>query len=142
MCYSTEDEYGKRLKVLTNLLHILDAVYQAYLQRGAAEYMPPACRTEEIVAYINAHLSDDISIPLLAEHFFLSPSQFNRVFKAAMGASPWAYITAKRLTTAREKIRGGDSVQSAFEGSGFCDYSAFYRAYTKHFGHAQTGDNG
>ena len=60
----------------------------------------PLKRNEEIVAYVNAHLSEDISIPLLAEHFFLSPSQFNRVFKAATGAAPWTYITAKRLTTA------------------------------------------
>lgn len=142
MCYSDADEYGKRLKIRTNLWRILDAVYQAYLQRGAAEYTPPACRNEEIVAYVNAHLSEDLSIPLLAEHFFLSPSQFNRVFKAATGAAPWTYITAKRLTAAKEKIHGGTSVQSAFEGSGFGDYSAFYRAYTKHFGHAPTEDNG
>lgn len=140
MCYCEEDAYGKRLKVLTDLLCMMDAVHKAYLKRGAAEYMPPTCRTEEIVAYVNAHLFEDISIPMLAEHFFLSASQFNRVFKAATGAAPWTYITVKRLTAAKEKIRSGTSVQSAFESSGFGDYSAFYRAYTKHFGHAPTED--
>lgn len=141
MCYCEKDEYGKRLKILTRLLCMLDAVHKAYLKRGASEYMPPKCRSEEIVTYVNTNLLEDISVPMLAEHFFLSVSQFNRVFKAATGAAPWTYITVKRLTAAKEKIRGGASVQSAFECSGFGDYSTFYRAYTKHFGHAPTEDH-
>lgn len=140
MCYSSEDEYGKRLKFRTNLLRILDAVYRAYLERGASGYIQQGSRAEEIVAYVNAHLYEDVSIPCLAEHFFLSPSQFNRVFKSATGAAPWTYITVKRLTAARERIRGGEYVQSAAMGSGFSDYSSFYRAYIKHFGHAPTED--
>lgn len=141
MCYSEADGYGKRLNILTHLLCMLSAVQKAYVKRGAAAYTPPACRTEEIVAYVNAHLFEDVSIPKLSEHFFLSESQFSRVFKAATGAAPWTYITAKRLNAAREKIRVGASAQSAFESSGFGDYSAFYRAYTKHFGHAPTEDS-
>ena len=84
--------------------------------------------------YVNKHLFEELSVPILAKQFFMSTSQFNRVFKQAAGASPWEYITIKRLTAAREKIRNGVSVQSACESCGFRDYSAFYRAYVKHFG--------
>lgn len=40
----------------------------------------------------------------------------------------------KRLTSARERIRRGESAGSAAENAGFDDYSSFYRAYVKRFG--------
>ena len=92
--------------------------------------------TERIVMYVNDHLTEDISVHQLAEHFYLSTSQFNRVFKQATGAAPWDYVIKKRLTLAKELLRNGASAQKAAELCGFRDYSVFYRAYTRHFGHA------
>ncbi len=129
-----DDDYGNRLKILTHLFGILHMINNAYLKRGASEYMPPQSLSEQIVAYVNAHLYDELSIPMLAEHFYISDSQFGRVFKQATGAAPWEYITIKRLTAAKEKIRNGISAQQACDICGFGDYSAFYRAYKKHFG--------
>ena len=90
--------------------------------------------------YVNDHLTEDISVPQLAEHFYLSASQFNRVFRQATGAAPWDYITKKRLTAAKELLKNGVSAQEAAENCGFRDYSVFYRAYTKHFGCTPTDD--
>ncbi len=132
MC-SSYDDYDKRLTIKTHLLMLLDMISRAYNKQGNSVYKP-ASTAERIVAYVNNHLSDDISVPSLAEHFYLSSSQFSRIFKQATGAAPWDYITKKRLTAAKEKIRGGYSAQAAAESCGFKDYSAFYRAYTKHFG--------
>lgn len=134
MCRNREEEYDRRVKVLTNLFKLLDMINSAYLKRGVTEELPPQSLPERIVAYVNAHLSEELSVPALAECFFLSPSQFSRVFKQATGAAPWEYITIKRLTAAREKIRSGFSAQDAGESCGFRDYSAFYRSYVKYFG--------
>lgn len=133
MC-STEDEYEKKLTIKTHLLMLLDRIARAYSAKKNTDNKPQS-PAEQILMYVNAHLSDDISVPMLAEHFYLSSSQFSRVFKQATGAAPWEYITKKRLTAAKEMLRSGASAQTASESCGFKDYSVFYRAYKKHFGH-------
>lgn len=79
-------------------------------------------------------LCEEITVERLAEHFFLSASQFTRLFKEATGAAPLAYITAKRLVRARELLQSGESAKRVAEVCGFNDYSVFYKAYVKHFG--------
>lgn len=128
------DDYENRLSIITGLFLLLNLINKAFESRRSSEYPQPQSVSEKMVSYVNAHLFDRLSVPMLAEHFFLSTSQFGRIFRQATGAAPWEYITLKRLTAAREKIRGGVSVQSAAESCGFSDYSAFYRAYVKHFG--------
>ncbi len=128
------DEYERRLIISTRLFTLLELIYKAYLRRGTDGYAPPAELSEQLVAYVNDHLFDELSVSLLAERFFLSPSQIGRIFRRATGASPWEYITIKRLTAAREKIRRGEPAGSAAESTGFGDYSSFYRAYIKRFG--------
>lgn len=130
----TKDEHGNRTKALTYLFVVLDMISSAYKKRDTLEYLSPQSLSERIMLYVNTHLFEELSVPVLAKQFFMSASQFNRVFKQAAGASPWEYITIKRLTSAREKIRNGVSAQNACESCGFRDYSAFYRAYLKHFG--------
>lgn len=139
MC-GADNDYDKKLTIRTHLLMLLDMINRAYNKRGKTEYKPQST-AERIVAYVNNHLFEDISVPKLAELFYLSPSQFSRIFRQATGAAPWEYITKKRLTVAKEKIRSGYSAQAACDVCGFNDYSAFYRAYTKHFGCAPTEDN-
>ncbi len=132
--------YERQLVISTRLFLILEMIYKAYLNRGAAEYAPPTELSEQIVTYVNAHLFECLAIPALAERFFLSASQFNRVFRRATGASPWEYIIIKRLTAARERIRCGEPAGIAAESCGFSDYSAFYRAYVKRFGYPPKSD--
>ena len=114
---------------------LLDIINRAYSATDSGQYEPQS-NAERIVMYVNRHLFEDISVPSLAKHFYISTSQFSRIFKQATGAAPWEYITKKRLTAAKEMIRSGHTAQSASESCGFKDYSAFYRAYTKHFGYA------
>ena len=136
MCETTDD-YTRQLTIKTHLLMLLDMISRAY-NRYENIVHKPQNTAERIVAYVNNHLFDDISIPKLAEHFYLSRSQFSRVFRQATGAAPWEYIIRKRLTAAKEKIHSGHSAQSASESCGFGDYSSFYRAYMKYYGCAPT----
>ncbi len=133
MCSVTENEYEKRLTVTTHIYMLLDMINRAFAEKKTNEFMPKSL-SEKIIVYIEKHIAEELSVPKLAEHFHLSSSQFTRVFKQATGAAPWEYIMKKRLTAAKEKIRSGYSAQKASESCGFGDYSAFYRAYTKHFG--------
>lgn len=133
MCYSGKDKYAHELKIMTNLLRVLDALCEAYDARGTSDKQPHS-REKKMVAYVNEHLKERLTTPQLAAHFYLSPSQFSRIFKNATGATPGEYISVKRLSLARDLIRTGIGVFRAFEQSGYGDYSTFYRAYVKHFG--------
>lgn len=134
MC-SDNDEYGKRLAINTHLITLLDMINRAWGEKEKIKHKQQS-NAQRIVMYVNDHLTDDISVPLLAEHFYLSTSQFNRVFRQATGAAPWEYITKKRLTIAKEMLRNGISAQEVADNCGFKDYSVFYRAYIKQFGKA------
>ncbi|MDE6132688.1 MAG: AraC family transcriptional regulator [Oscillospiraceae bacterium] len=138
---SCTDKYTADLEIRLCLLSILDSVRKAYLKRDTPEYVPVTTLSGRILAYINEHIFDELSITMLAKHFFISQSQFNRIFKSSTGTSPWEYITLKRLTAAKEKICGGIPVTKACTECGFGDYSAFYRAYVKYFGCSPKQDN-
>ncbi len=140
MCREELDDYGRRIKIMAYLYFWLEQLGEAYTKRGAAKYKPPESLAEQMVAYVNAHLYSELSVPLLAKQFSLSVSQFGKIFKQATGAAPWEYITIKRLNAAREKMRAGATAQSAGESCGYGDYSAFYRAYVKYFGCAPKDD--
>ena len=67
--------------------------------------------------------------------FFISKSQLCRLFKKATGSTLWQYITIKRLTKARLMLREGEKPTKVCFACGFNDYSTFYRAYIKYYGH-------
>ena len=133
VCYCDEDDYGRRLMVVTHLFVLLEMIYRAFLNMERVDERPQNLM-ERMVRYVNKHLFEKLSVPMLAEHFYLSPSQFGRVFRQATGAAPWEYITKKRLMAAREKLSSGISAKAACEECGFTEYSVFYRAYVKQFG--------
>lgn len=129
------NEYDRNLSIRTHLPLLLDIIYRKYKEQECLDSMPPSM-SERIILYVNKHIYEDLSIPKLASHFYLSPSQFSRVFKQATGSAPWDYITQKRLTAAKEKIRSGIPAWQAGTDCGFSDYSTFYRAYRKLYGSA------
>lgn len=129
------DCYSRNLTLTTHIYTLADMINRAFSSKAANRYSVQSA-AQKIVMYVNEHLFENISVPALARHFYLSPSQFSRVFKKATGAAPWEYIMQKRLTAAKEMIRSGTAAYSACEQCGFGDYSSFYRAYVKHFGAA------
>ncbi len=93
-----------------------------------------------LIDYTNEHLYDDITMQTLGDTFFLSYSQINRIFKQHTGSTAGQYITTKRLLSARDKIRHGASPAEVCYLCGYNDYSSFYRAYVKYFGHSPKQD--
>ena len=128
-------DYERTVLITVRLIGLIDLIVREYRssETSAGEYVT---LPEKAVAYVNRHLFEKLSIEALASHFFLSRSQFGRIFKQATGASPWDYITAKRLIAAKSLISGGVPAGVAAENCGFGDYSSFYRAYVKRFKHS------
>ena len=91
-------------------------------------------QVNDILAYINQNIGQNITVERLAASFFLSESYICRIFKQATGTTINKYITARRISIAKAHLNAGDSVGVAFEKSGFGDYSSFFKAFTKAVG--------
>lgn len=90
-------------------------------------------RIIDIVKYINLHLTDNLTIDQIAEHFYISKYHMMRTFKKETGYSIGNYILQKRLTLSRELIFGGTPITEVCYLCGFKDYSNFSRHYKKFF---------
>ncbi len=91
-------------------------------------------KMEQILAYINANLEDDLSLETIASRFFISKSYLMHRFKELTGCSAHKYVRQKRLLWAADMIREGVPIIEASQRCGFRDYSAFLRAFKQVFG--------
>jgi AraC family transcriptional regulator len=61
-----------------------------------------------VIAYIEAHLGDEIGLLELSSVAELSPHHFGDAFKTSTGAPPHRYVIARRLDRARQLLRDND----------------------------------
>ena len=64
---------------------------------------------EKTKAYIDEHLSEDISMSDLAKHAYLSPNYLGKIFYEKLGMSVSEYINMRRIERACELIRSGNA---------------------------------
>ena len=140
-----EDKYGRIIVSNGLLLRLLIEIARNMQDPNAAFSTPIAptdSRILEILRYIDAHLTEDLSIDILAEEFYISKYHMMRLFKQETGRSIHDYLQERRLLHARDLIRQGVSATDSCFQSGFRSYSSFTRAYAKHFGTTPTGRKG
>lgn len=99
-----------------------------YLSTGSLNY-----HVSGLIAYINEHLTENLSIEHLASVNCISPYHMMRIFKEETGYTIGNYIVEKRLLKARDLLSGGSTATQACYLSGFGHYSTFLRAYKQHF---------
>jgi AraC-like DNA-binding protein len=87
-----------------------------------------------MLAYLNAHITDELSLDVLSKQFYMSKYYLSRQFKRYTGMSVYAYIMKKRLTISRDLLRGGATVTNACMECGFRDYSNYLKAFKREFG--------
>lgn len=92
-----------------------------------------------LLQYLNAHLTEGLTIDELAARFYISKYHMMRRFREETGTSIHNYLSDKRLLAARDLIQSGLSATDACFRCGFRSYSAFSRAYGKLFGATPTG---
>ncbi|MCK9479528.1 MAG: AraC family transcriptional regulator [Firmicutes bacterium] len=90
---------------------------------------PSNNKMAEILEFINAHISEPLSLNIISDKFFITKYHLCNIFKKATGFSINKYITYKRVMLADRLILEGQLPTQACFASGFNDYSNFYRAY-------------
>lgn len=103
----------------------------------AAGSLPPAEAPElldRVLAYIEGHLGDKITLAGTARQFLVSESTISQLFRQRMGVSFYRCVTQRRLIEARVRIAAGGALDDIAHAVGFGDYSAFYRAFRQEYG--------
>lgn len=113
------------IELLHNLNKLTSQKVDGYVQNTVAL---------KVSAYINQNLASDLSLDRLSEEFFISKYYLCHIFKKYFGMTVGQYITRKRILLAKKLYQSGQSLSEVASLSGFSDYSAFYKAFTKETG--------
>ena len=88
-------------------------------------------RVQQLIDFIHASFTEQISLQQMAEQVRTSPFYLIRLFKAATGLSPYEYLLVLRIEHAKQLLEKGYAVQDAALESGFYDASHFNRLFRK-----------
>ena len=126
---------GWRAAVIGNSITLLTLMGRSIQERTA-----PVLKAEkpdllnEVLAYIELHLDEKITLEETAKHFYVSVSTITQLCRQKMGTSFYRCVTQQRLIAAKTCISQGMSLEDVSRTVGFADYSSFYRAFKKEYG--------
>lgn len=123
------DRMNSKIKIL-NLLakeiyNLTNTVSRSKLQPSQSPHI------KKCIRYINENISKKISVTALSEICNLSPAYLSQIFKEEMGENLSAYITRKKLETAKIMITEGKSNKYITETLSFSSVSHFITSFKK-----------
>ena len=126
---------GWETAVMGNTLLIFTYMKRMYIERSAGTMKAEKPELlDRIMAHIETHYPEHITIDDLARRFYVSNSTISHLFKQKMGVSIYRYITQRRLIAAKSLIEQKIPMEDISHRVGFVDYSTFYRAFKQEFG--------
>lgn len=85
-----------------------------------------------ITRYLQEHLSEEISLSILAKEFHLNPQYISQLFKLEIGVGFLTYLTNVRLEKAKKLLVSTSlSVAEVAEQCGYSDYRVFTKVFKK-----------
>lgn len=92
-------------------------------------------RVRNALAFIHAHLADDLTVAQIAAAAATSPFYLNHAFRHAIGCSIWQYVLSARARYAAALMRGdASSLTGIALSAGFSTYAGFIQAMKAEFG--------
>ncbi len=132
----TSKKYGGEIVAKSILMQFLVYLNRVYKDMYIVSQYKEKTSTlvDSVINYICENFSKKITLEGLSSMFFVSKYHLSHEFKNALGVSLYRYITLKRLASAKQLIINGIPPTSAYEKSGFSDYSNFYRTFKSEYG--------
>ena len=129
-------EFGSEIVSDTVLIQALVLLNRMALKGGIVPQLRDKSDSlvSRVLAFINEHYAEEISLDDLANRFFVSKYHLSREFSRLTGVSVYRYIIQKRLIMAKELLSRGGSSTEVYQSCGFGDYSNFYRAFRSEYG--------
>jgi AraC family transcriptional regulator len=103
------NQFGSRVFADT-----LTMALSIHLLRNYSAWQPPLPaetrgltqrKLQRAIAYIQDHLTENLSLPVIAHELGMSQYYFARLFKQSMGVSPYQYVMRQRIERAQYLLR-------------------------------------
>lgn len=88
----------------------------------------------EIIAFINSHITEPITLNFIASEFHLNKDYIGRLFKEHTHATIGHYISVQRANLAQSMLCEGQTVTEVQEKLGFTSYAYFFKFFKKMIG--------
>lgn len=125
-----EDYYGKEMLNRARLIEIFTLINKHIIEDITPRITAHENQIiENVVAYINEHYNEPITLEHLAGNFYMNKYSLTRLFKEQTDLTIHNYITLKRISTAKQEMMKGISPSEVCFFVGYKDYSSFYRAF-------------
>lgn len=131
---ATEQAPFGETALYSNTTTLLVQLFRAFISSTDNFTAEKKDELDNIISYIETHYADKITLEKTAKAFHISVSTLGKLFYNRLGISFYHFVTQRRLINAKLKIEEGSSMEEAALSCGFCDYSAFYRAFKKEYG--------
>ncbi len=99
---------------------------------------PPSTPDHELAdalrAYLDAHAFEPVTMASAALELGAGPTRLARAFADTFAIAPHAYVTARRLGAARDRILGGQPLADVAAEVGFCDQAHLTRRFKRFLG--------
>lgn len=116
----------------TNLL--LTLLMRAMSGRGEQPHREKTELLDELLTFVSEHLQERITVSDTARKLHVSESTVTHLCRKRLGLSFYRYVTQQRLDRARRLMLENGDLGTVAEKSGFCDYTAFFRAFKQEYG--------
>ena len=131
-----EGTFGAALLRQALFTQLMVEVNRLSLTGGTVSAADGDSKIISILQYLNAHLTEPLTIDELAARFYISKYHMMRRFRDETGYTIHNYITEKRLLLAQQLLEQGLPLGETALRCGYQEYSTFSRAYKKQFGHS------
>lgn len=131
---SEKRELGWEAALYGNTTLLITMLGRALVSEGISTSSERSELLDELLRYVEANLREKISVSSAARHLLVSESTVTHLCSRRLGISFYRYVTQQRLVACRTYMRDGVPLGRVWELAGFCDYSAFYRAFRKEYG--------
>lgn len=115
---------------------LLAKLYSALVTEAVPDGVAQGGKMQSAVAYINAHLSEEMTLDDVARAAHMSKYHFCRTFKATVGVGVSTYLLFTRISLAKELLSGKEPYTVSEIGTlcGFASPSHFSRAFKEKTG--------
>lgn len=131
---------GCQIAVKASLLRVVSLLVQGGLLRPAGDGSSPCSdgkvrQLKEILAYLDAHYSERLSLADTARAFHFSAKYFSRYFRQNLGSTFVEYLGGLRIGRAADRLlHTGRPVGEIALAAGFDNFSYFIRRFKKVYG--------
>lgn len=134
-CYDRNPSYDLlvRAKLLTILANAARHFYEELENdQQTMANIAHLSQMEKSIKYILSHLSEPLTLELLAKEASMSRSLYSTLFKALNGVSVWDYVTHQRINLAMYQLEYyDDSITQICENCGYNNIANFNRMFKR-----------